>query len=114
MQVRFAWNAGAPAVSKPNFYKIYAESKSLPMAIVETSALFNTNITVSVTQAAIKMKWLDQVSAPAKLPHGKACPTAQHKAGCLPVMCCLAAWLCACHAVITGQQERLGPVPAMQ
>ena len=77
----FAWNAGAPAVSKPNFYKIYAESKSLPMAIVETSALFNINITVSVTQEAIKRKWLDQVSAPAKplpvrvwqsLPHSTA------------------------------------------
>ena len=120
-----AWDAGAPAVSKPNFYKIYAESKSLPMAIVESSALFNTNVSVSVTQAAIKLKWLEQVSAPAKLlpvrqwqspPHS----TAQRLAaslclsGCLPVMCCLAAWRYACHAVNTVQHKTLWPVPVMQ
>ncbi len=72
------------------------------MAIVETSALFNINITVSLTQAAIKMKWLDQVSAPAKLLpvrvwHSLPHSTAQGglpPCGVLP--CCMALCLPCC------------------
>ena len=51
----------------PNFYERYAEGKDKPMAISETSALYNVAAGASgprrVSNVAIKSAWLDQVLA---------------------------------------------------
>jgi hypothetical protein len=51
----------------PNFYQRYAEGKNKPMAVSETSALFNLadtdHGTKGASNEAIKSAWMDQVLA---------------------------------------------------